>query len=231
MSRSTTNWIFVTPLVLIVLWLIPARLTGGNERVDMLVDLAGVLLAIIGLAIRMVARDWKSAHSKKGLVTTGPYAIIRHPMYVASFLTSIGLCLVLGNWYFLSAFSLVYIILHAIVAKKEQRFLMNEWPEDYKRYKASVPAYLPNPITFAKRLIAREPWVTSKKAAFIRELGTMCGFFAGMLLLDLRETWFTSTAGMRPWNHIYISCGLLAAVIIVWLFYTIKRPDRVYLSN
>ena len=41
------------------------------------------------------------------VVDTGPYALVRHPMYVASILILAGMLLPLGSWYGLAAMPLI----------------------------------------------------------------------------------------------------------------------------
>jgi protein-S-isoprenylcysteine O-methyltransferase Ste14 len=222
-NRSKANWIFVTPLVVIVLVLIKPTLTGGSEKSDWIVDLSGLLIAILGLTIRIVARDWKANRSHLGLVKTGPYAIVRHPMYVASYLSGIGLCVIMGNLYFGIGFSVVYIIVHRKIAKREERFLIKTFEDEYKAYRARVPAVIPNPVRLASKLLSGKPWVSSKKSAVLREIGTICGFLVGALFLELREQFFAMQ--LRNWTVITIELSVAFVVVVIWMFYTIRRPS------
>jgi protein-S-isoprenylcysteine O-methyltransferase Ste14 len=59
--------------------------------------LAGAALVIVGSAIRL----WASGHVKKNkvLATTGPYAFVRHPLYVGNFALLFGFALASGLWW------------------------------------------------------------------------------------------------------------------------------------
>ena len=67
------------------------------------------------------------------LITTGPYARIRHPIYLAllGFLT--GIALVTANWFFI-ALLVVSIIVLALRIPKEEQMMVDDFGEEYKIY-------------------------------------------------------------------------------------------------
>lgn len=72
------------------------------------------------------------------VVTTGPYALIRHPGYAAGILVILASGIALGSWLaaaFLVAMSLPFLLYRAIT---EDRFLQAELP-GYRDYAARVP--------------------------------------------------------------------------------------------
>jgi protein-S-isoprenylcysteine O-methyltransferase Ste14 len=70
------------------------------------------------------------------VISDGPYAIVRHPMYSGAVLLILGIPLLLGSWWGL-ALSPVIILLLAIRAVLEERTLMAELP-GYADYAARV---------------------------------------------------------------------------------------------
>jgi protein-S-isoprenylcysteine O-methyltransferase Ste14 len=70
------------------------------------------------------------------VVTTGPYALVRHPMYAGAVLFFIGVPLLLGSWYGLAAVPVVTAMLVARTLM-EERMLANELP-GYREYEARV---------------------------------------------------------------------------------------------
>jgi protein-S-isoprenylcysteine O-methyltransferase Ste14 len=70
------------------------------------------------------------------VVTTGPYAYVRHPMYGAAIFYFAGIPLLLGSWYGL-AFAPVFIIAFAVRAVMEERTLTAELA-GYADYAARV---------------------------------------------------------------------------------------------
>ena len=70
------------------------------------------------------------------VVTTGPYAYMRHPMYAGAVLLFVGVPLLLGSWYGLAG-ALVIIALLVARIGMEERTLTDELP-GYREYAARV---------------------------------------------------------------------------------------------
>lgn len=70
------------------------------------------------------------------VVSTGPYAYVRHPMYAGALLLFIGIPLLLGSWYGLAAAALVTALLVARTVM-EERTLADELP-GYREYRERV---------------------------------------------------------------------------------------------
>jgi protein-S-isoprenylcysteine O-methyltransferase Ste14 len=70
------------------------------------------------------------------IATTGPYALVRHPMYAGAILLLIGIPLLLGSWYGL-ALAPVLVVGFAIRAVLEERVLQAQLP-GYADYAARV---------------------------------------------------------------------------------------------
>jgi protein-S-isoprenylcysteine O-methyltransferase Ste14 len=80
-----------------------------------------------------------------GLVTTGMYARIRHPLYAST----LALSLAWGLWWSSPAAVALSAILAALLHAKacvEERRLAERFPE-YPEYARRVPRYLPSPFT------------------------------------------------------------------------------------
>ncbi|HEY5447089.1 MAG TPA: isoprenylcysteine carboxylmethyltransferase family protein, partial [Polyangia bacterium] len=93
-----------------------------------------------------------------GVVTGGPYRLIRHPNYVAVFVELAALPLVHGAWLTAAAGAL----LHAAILRRriglEESVLMAD--ESYRRAFADKPRFLPLPFGTPKA--SRTPqWPTS----------------------------------------------------------------------
>jgi protein-S-isoprenylcysteine O-methyltransferase Ste14 len=75
------------------------------------------------------------------IVTTGPYALSRNPMYVAWDLIYIGVALVLNATWPLLLLPLVILLNHAVILREERR-LEDLFGIAYATYKSSVRRYL-----------------------------------------------------------------------------------------
>jgi protein-S-isoprenylcysteine O-methyltransferase Ste14 len=110
----------------------------------------GVTLTFLGLAFAVWARrhigsNWSGTVTVKenhALVRTGPYAWVRHPIYTGLLLAILGTAVARGELRGVWALALCTI---AFVSKLriEERWMRQEFGEEYARYSASVPALIP----------------------------------------------------------------------------------------
>jgi protein-S-isoprenylcysteine O-methyltransferase Ste14 len=102
--------------------------------------LAGLPLSLAGLALRA----WAAGHLRKNeeLVTSGPYAWIRNPLYAGTLLAAAG-CVVAAwdPWVALLA-AAVFALVYGPVMKNEQEHLRNLFP-GYAEYARRTPLLVP----------------------------------------------------------------------------------------
>lgn len=80
-------------------------------------------------------------HAKHRLVTSGPYAHVRHPMYLAVIATAIGSLLLYRTWASLG-FAIIMFGL-AVRARREESVLSREFGAKWEAYASHVPPWLP----------------------------------------------------------------------------------------
>lgn len=101
----------------------------------------GILIAVAGLAVRASAAGHLAKN--QSLATGGPYAYIRHPLYLGSMLAGAGYCVAGGRWWF---FILLLLFLGAIywpVIRREDLHLRTLFAEEYAPYARAVPFLIP----------------------------------------------------------------------------------------
>jgi len=76
------------------------------------------------------------------LVTTGPYARMRHPLYTAMFGWAISLALVTANWVFAAMAALTVIGL-ASRAPREEAMMVAQFGDEYRKYMARTGRFWP----------------------------------------------------------------------------------------
>ncbi len=101
----------------------------------------GAALAAVGLAIRAWAAG--TIHKDEGLTTSGPYAHVRHPLYVGSFLIGIGVTIAGGHWAWPLTFVLFYGYAYARTLRYEAAVLTELFGDRYAEYAAQVPPVIP----------------------------------------------------------------------------------------
>jgi protein-S-isoprenylcysteine O-methyltransferase Ste14 len=226
-KRSVQNWIFLLPLLAVVtLRLLTAAPLGAPFAVlagplaNTLLNSLGLALVAAGLVLRVFARGWKVENSGGRLVTTGLYAYIRHPLYVASFLIGLGLCLILGDPVVLAVYVVLYLAMHAWVIHGEERWMAEHWRDDYQRHAARVPRFLPHPGRLARPERVRPRHLTR---AVAREADAICAWLCTAFLL---LGWEAMADG--PQAIAIVPLGLAAACLIMWpsLKRAAKRAGR-----
>ncbi|HEX6685325.1 MAG TPA: isoprenylcysteine carboxylmethyltransferase family protein [Candidatus Limnocylindrales bacterium] len=124
---------------LVLQWLRPWRMPG-SKRVH---RVAGGLVAAAGAGL--IARSWAAAGqvdlARPGrLVTSGPYALSRNPMYVGWSLLQLGLGVASRNAWLAAMLPVAAGWIHREVLR-EERVLASSFGDDYARYRAKVPRY------------------------------------------------------------------------------------------
>lgn len=104
----------------------------------------GVIISVISLFISIWAiKQWGKYFSyditvfeEQGVINTGPYKYIRHPLYSSTFFFFIGLSLVLGSILSLTAPLILLLILFKLAVKEEK--ILEENVDGYKEYLQKV---------------------------------------------------------------------------------------------
>jgi protein-S-isoprenylcysteine O-methyltransferase Ste14 len=76
------------------------------------------------------------------LVTSGPYARIRHPLYAAMFAWAIALALLTANWIFV-AITVLTIAGTAARVPKEEQMMLDSFGDEYRAYMHSTGRFFP----------------------------------------------------------------------------------------
>jgi protein-S-isoprenylcysteine O-methyltransferase Ste14 len=97
-------------------------------------------------AIRVLGKQWSlTARVLEGhkLITTGPYAMVRHPIYTALLGMAIATGLAQSYWLALLLATLVYLAGTMIRIKSEERLLRETFGADYEEFAHRVPTLIP----------------------------------------------------------------------------------------
>ena len=83
------------------------------------------------------------------LVIEGPYALCRHPLYLANLLKIVGILLVAGNLRLALGVLALYAAEFFCMIPYEDGFLAEKFAEVHKQYLNTVPALIPNQFSSA----------------------------------------------------------------------------------
>jgi protein-S-isoprenylcysteine O-methyltransferase Ste14 len=152
------DWVFfLTRIVLVVvaIWLIGTyRPDAAQPYVPFsathpVMGVVGAALVVVGIAYAIYARyylgrNWgmpRAVKENPELVTTGPYAQVRHPIYTGVILAVLGSALT-GGWWWIVIFigAAAYYI---FAATQEEKLLAKTFPDTYPAYKARTKMLVP----------------------------------------------------------------------------------------
>jgi len=113
---------------------------------------AGVACLVIGLWLFYrshadLGTNWSitlEVHEGHRLITQGVYRLVRHPMYSALLLYSIGQALVIPNWVGGLSNLVAFLVLFALRVGPEERMMAQQFGNEYVRYMARTRRLIPH---------------------------------------------------------------------------------------
>ena len=191
----------------------------------------GVLAVLLGETLRLWANgyvghvkvNWTEqsrGDAKIGrLITAGPYAFVRHPLYLGTSLIGAGFCLIVGNaWLALLAF-VSFLLIYRVKMAEEEQLLLHEWDRAYQRYHAAVPRLLPS----VRRYPGRHGRWSWRGVAASKEWKTAIWVTVLVILLYLWEEGIQEHKGLFSqhaclrWSLVVIMVALMATDGIIEL--------------
>jgi protein-S-isoprenylcysteine O-methyltransferase Ste14 len=146
---SRELWIRAVIVVAVILLVRFGAFQHHVSNTDVWLAGAGLVLFAAGLGFAIwarmhIGRNWGSPMTQKDepeLVTSGPYHLVRHPIYSGILVAGVGTAMAL-SWLWLIAVALagVYFVYSATV---EEHYLTGRFPVAYPAYKRSTKMLVP----------------------------------------------------------------------------------------
>ncbi|MCC6696069.1 MAG: isoprenylcysteine carboxylmethyltransferase family protein [Candidatus Hydrogenedentes bacterium] len=127
------------------LYLLLACLFVGETEWDALIWPVGLVFFFLGVAIRV----WAQTHLhyrlrvRKSLTTTGPYMLVRNPIYIANTTMLLALTVLSELLWLLPVMFVWCVLVYSFVIRREERHLLEKYGEPYREFMARVPRWVP----------------------------------------------------------------------------------------
>jgi protein-S-isoprenylcysteine O-methyltransferase Ste14 len=188
------GWTFLAALALFLLALRESDWIEGTfgDAVDDVYDFTCLGIGLAGLAVRIfvaghVPGRTSGRNTRKGQVagtlnSTGPYSVVRHPLYVGNFLIALGVALLPGSLWFALVACLGYCVVFERIMYAEEEFLRSKFGAEFEEWAERTPAFLPD---FSRYRPSALPF--SRRTALKREYLTVLEILAWFAVVDYAE--------------------------------------------
>lgn len=183
-----------------------------NDKPDSfytVIEACGLTMILLGQLLRVSARGFKAEHSQEGglLIKSGPYQLMRNPMYLGILLIGLGIVLVLFKWWVTGVFLLIFFFRYILLIYKEEEKLNTLFPDGFPAYKQQVPRLLPSLSVIFKTNITE--YFPLKLSWLRKEIGSISTTLFVVLLLKSWED--IRNKGLK--NYLKEAMVMLAVII------------------
>lgn len=188
-ARRRHSQLFAVSMIALLLVSAP-RLDGFLREIMMWL---GYALVIAGAMGRAYCSAYIGGRKNDVVVREGPFSVVRNPLYVFSFIATLGIGLQSGMFTILILLSGTFLIYYPLVVAKEEQFLHHKFGEAYAAYVRDVPRWIPN------RKLWREPEHVETMPKFLRKtLMDASLFFLPMPVFQLLH-WLHASGSLPVW--------------------------------
>ncbi|MDC7217598.1 MAG: isoprenylcysteine carboxylmethyltransferase family protein [Spirochaetales bacterium] len=121
-----------------------STLVGLGETGMMISMIVGYVLLFTGFGIFLQGwRELYRAHKENRLATGGLYSLVRHPQYTGLFIALFGEGVVHWPTLFSVALFPVIVAVYVLLARKEEKKVVEQFGDEYLEYRRRVPGFLP----------------------------------------------------------------------------------------
>lgn len=142
---------------------------------------AGYALVRMAIAGRAWTCLYLAGYKKNQLVTTGPYALCRNPLYFYTFVGMLGIALVARSFILCGVVITWFAIFYRLVIAKEEKDLRRIHGADFATYCAITPRFLPRPA----QLRAEAESYVAHPLAYRRRLKDFTWMIWGLCIVTL----------------------------------------------
>jgi len=109
--------------------------------------IVAVMLILSGTALR----SWAAGIIRKNKIVAadGPYALTRHPLYLGSFLMTIGFLFLLGDILLAAVVTTVFTLIYLPAIIQEESRMLQNFPKRWPEYSARVSLFYPKKLSLS----------------------------------------------------------------------------------
>ncbi len=181
----------------------------------------GVGWIIAGALIRL----WSNGYAIKNdrLTTSGPYAFVRNPLYLGTFLIAFGMAVVLNmGWITPPFMALPFMValgwMYYQTIRREEGMLREKFGDDYNKYCAKIPALIPSLIPYTQG--AKWPF-SSQRLIDSKEHKPVFWIIILLIIFHLKTRLFVDHKPMTEKTWALVAFG--AFLILLDVFYEINK--------
>ena len=146
--RRVAGIAMISAAILYVVY--PGFMAALQAPIPQSVRLAGVVIGLVSLPLLVwvldaLGRQWSrnlQLQEKHQLITSGPYRMVRHPMYTIIFMAMTTVALVSSNWLMIVPAVAAMGIIYSRIPQ-EEAMLIEAFPQEYEAYMARTGKLLP----------------------------------------------------------------------------------------
>ncbi len=185
-----------------------------------------LLVSFFGLIIRIYTVGYTpektSGRNVKGqlaetLNSTGIYSLVRHPLYVGNYFMWLGPALLVGEFWFIISFTLMYWLYYEKIMFAEEQFLRGKFGDTYLKWAEKLPAFVPNFKNFVKPELS-----FSLRKVLKKEKNGLAATFLIFALFDISGKWIQ---GKDDYNYLFIYGFAATLVIYIILKFLNKKTS------
>tara|TARA_R110001599_G_scaffold353815_1_gene598815 strand:+ start:62246 stop:62989 length:744 start_codon:yes stop_codon:yes gene_type:complete len=143
---------YVGLLSVVIAYFVGAPGPFSSESANLVWFYLALAVACSGAVLRLVTSGYAalgtSGSTKVGAVaaelnTTGPYSLVRNPLYTGRILNFTGLAMLSGCWVYGALTFLVSVLVYERISVYEEEFLRKEFGEAHSKWAENVPFLIP----------------------------------------------------------------------------------------
>jgi protein-S-isoprenylcysteine O-methyltransferase Ste14 len=137
--------LYIVAAIGVFVFAVTASVHPAGESLHEMIEWLGIVLIVVCI----LGRTWSSLYiggrKIEELVQTGPYSVMRNPLYFFSFLGAAGVGMQVGSVVLGLICAALAVLVFSVVVRQEEQVLEQRYGRPYRDYLARVPRFLPKP--------------------------------------------------------------------------------------